>query len=426
MGIVLGGQAAAEAAIASEAEIVSEEFHHHADADWGGLRLAEAEAPEPTALTARLAGFLADTRFERPTLVMDLNAVADRYSLLANALGSAKIHYAVKANPAPALLSRLAKAGSNFDVASRGEIEQCLALGIPACRLSFGNTIKRRADIEFAYAAGVPLFAFDSPAELKKLADAAPNASVYCRVLVDGTGSEWPLGKKFGCADGLAEELLVQAAELGFKRPGISFHVGSQQTDLNAWDRCFARIRALIDRLAARGVDIGLVNLGGGFPATLIRSAKLDPKTYAETVRHLADRHFGDLDVALIAEPGRGLVADAGCIAAEVVLVSEKGDGDPRRWVFLDIGKFSGLAETMDEAIRYRFETPDNTGPMGPVVLAGPSCDSADVLYEKTEYGLPMTLQEGDRIWILSTGAYTTTYSSVGFNGFPPLDTICI
>ncbi|WP_421884465.1 type III PLP-dependent enzyme [Pacificispira sp.] len=415
MGIVTGGRAAAETAIVSE--------------DLGArtrLRVIEGGQPAPTALTGRLAEFMAEARFDRPTLVMDLDAVADRYRVLADALSPARIHYAVKANPAPQLLARLAAEGSNFDVASRGEIEQCLALGIPASRLSFGNTIKRRSDIAFAHSAGVPLFAFDSEAELEKLAEAAPGTGVYCRVLVDGTGAEWPLGKKFGCADTMAEELLVRAVELGFQRPGISFHVGSQQGDLGAWDRCFARARALIDRLAARGVEIGLVNLGGGFPATMTRSVARDPRDYAETVRAFALSHFGDLNVALIAEPGRGLVADAGCIAAEVVLVSEKGDGDDRRWVYLDIGKFSGLAETMDESIRYRFETPDCGGPEGPVVIAGPSCDSADVLYEKTAYSLPMNLQDGDRVWILGTGAYTTTYSSVGFNGFPPLDAVCI
>ncbi|WP_420724357.1 MULTISPECIES: type III PLP-dependent enzyme [unclassified Hwanghaeella] len=415
MTIVHGGLAVAETSAIS-----IDNVHAH------GLHLVDAGTPAPTALSGRLADFVANARFDRPTLVMDLDAVAERYRVLAAALSPAHIHYAVKANPAPQLLARLAAEGSNFDVASRGEIEQCLALGIPASRLSYGNTIKRRADIAFAAAAGVTMFAFDSEAELTKLADVAPNTTVYCRVLVDGTGAEWPLGKKFGCADQMAEDLLIRAVELGFQRPGISFHVGSQQTDLGAWDRCFGRARALIDRLAARGVEIGLINLGGGFPSTMTRSKAQEPRQYAETVRAHALRHFGDLNVHMIAEPGRGLVADAGCIVSEVVLVSEKGDGDDRRWVYLDIGKFSGLAETMDEAIRYRFETPDNGGPEGPVVIAGPSCDSADVMYEKNAYSLPISLQEGDRVLILATGAYTTTYSSVGFNGFPPLDAVCL
>jgi len=127
-----------------------------------------------------------------------------------------------------------------------------------------------------------------------------------------------------------------------------------------------------------------------------------------------------------MAETGRGIVAEAGMIAAELMVVSRKSDNDLHRWVYLDIGKFSGLAETMDEAIRYQFETTADGGECGPCILAGPSCDSADVLYEKRPVQLPLALQAGDRIRILACGAYTTTYATVGFNGFPPLDVVCI
>ena len=131
-------------------------------------------------------------------------------------------------------------------------------------------------------------------------------------------------------------------------------------------------------------------------------------------------------DVWPVAEPGRGMVADAGVIAAEVLLVSRKSEDDLHRWVYLDIGKFSGLAETMDEAIRYQFWTPHDGEPTGACVLAGPSCDSADVLYEKQPVQLPLSLRAGDRVLIRNTGAYTTSYASVGFNGFPPLDLVVI
>ena len=120
-------------------------------------------------------------------------------------------------------------------------------------------------------------------------------------------------------------------------------------------------------------------------------------------------------------EPGRSLVADAGVIQTEVVLISQKSYSDDKRWVFLDIGKFGGLAETMDECIKYRIRTPRDGTEVGPIILAGPTCDSADILYEKANYELPLNLKVGDKIEILSTGAYTTTYAAVGFNGFPPL-----
>jgi ornithine decarboxylase len=128
----------------------------------------------------------------------------------------------------------------------------------------------------------------------------------------------------------------------------------------------------------------------------------------------------------VIIEPGRSMVGDAGVVQSEVVLVSRKAANDRKRWVYLDIGKFSGLAETMGESIKYRLRTARDGTRVGPVVLAGPTCDSADILYEKTEYKLPLSLKPGDKVEILSTGAYTTTYSSVAFNGFAPLKAICI
>jgi ornithine decarboxylase len=115
------------------------------------------------------------------------------------------------------------------------------------------------------------------------------------------------------------------------------------------------------------------------------------------------------------------MVGNAGMIETEVVLVSKKSEEDDVRWVYLDIGKFGGLAETMDESIRYPIRSARDGDAMAPCVLAGPTCDSADVLYEKTPYPLPLALTIGDEVLIEGTGAYTTTYASVAFNGFEPL-----
>src|SRR4029078_4470654 len=147
---------------------------------------------------------------------------------------------------------------------------------------------------------------------------------------------------------------------------------------------------------------------------------------YAQAVMTAVTRYFGNDLPEIIIEPGRSLFGDAGIIQSEVVLISQKGGGDDRRWVYLDVGKFNGLAETMDESIKYRIEAPGRAGAPMPVVIAGPTCDSADILYERTEYRLPSDLAVGDKVEILSTGAYTASYASVGFNGFPPLRTYCI
>jgi ornithine decarboxylase len=376
-------------------------------------------------MTKRIARFLADNRPETPCLVVDLDVIAEAYDVLRWYLPLARIYYAVKANPAPQIVAMLDRKGASFDVASRGEIELCLANGIAADRLSFGNTIKKEKDIAFAYQSGLRLFAFDSAFELDKLARAAPGAQVFCRILVACEGAEWPLSRKFGCAPEMAVELLRRARDLGLDPYGVSFHVGSQQTDLAQWDGAVGRAAEMFSLLAAADIELRMVNVGGGFPAHY-RNDVPAIDGYARAVMAAITRHFGNHLPEIIVEPGRSLVGDAGIIQSEVVLIAEKGSADGRRWVYLDVGKFNGLAETMDESIKYRITTPGRAGVSGPVVLAGPTCDSADILYEHTEYRLPLGLEVGDKVEILSTGAYTASYASVGFNGFSPIQTYCI
>ncbi len=365
------------------------------------------------------------TPYVGPRLVVDLAAVDRAYDALAAGLDDVEIYYAIKANPNPAILSRLRGKGSNFDVASRGEIDRCLGLGIEAERLSFGNTIKRESDIAYAYSAGVRIFAMDSEGELEKIARAAPGAQVYCRILVSNDGADWPLSRKFGCAPDMASTLLHRAAELGLEPVGLSFHVGSQTRNPEDWRPALAEAAATWRHIAAQGLRLTVLNLGGGFPTSYADRAP-EAEGYARRVRALIDEAFSGLPVWLaperiIAEPGRGMVGESGVLEAEVLLVSRKGVEDDQRWVYLDIGKFGGLAETMDEAIRYRLVTDRDGGPKGPCVLAGPTCDSADVLYEKRPVELPLDLEPGDRILIPSTGAYTTTYGAHWFNGFEPV-----
>jgi ornithine decarboxylase len=385
------------------------------------LRVGCADEAE---LNPKIAAFLASAQPATPCLVVDLDTVAHGYQMLRWHLPLAKVFYAVKANPATEVVSMLRGLGSNFDVASRGEVDLCLQQGTRPERISFGNTIKKERDIAYAYQQGVRLFAFDSIGELEKLSRAAPGARVFCRILVECEGAEWPLSRKFGCTPEMAVDLLRQARQFGLEPYGVSFHVGSQQTDLTQWDGAIGRVREMFSVLAKSDVHLKMVNIGGGFPARY-RSDVFGIERYAAAVMTAMTRHFGNDLPEIIVEPGRSIVGDAGVIQAEVVLVSRKDYDEEKRWVYLDIGKFNGLAETMDESIKYRIKVPCE-GPTGPVILAGPSCDSADILYEKTEYQLPLGLQIGDKVEILSTGAYTSSYSSVGFNGFAPLKTYCI
>ena len=376
-------------------------------------------------MTEKIARFLAEHSPETPCLVIDLEVIAKSYEALRRYLPLARVYYAVKANPAAEIITMLESKGANFDVASRGEIELCLGSGIAPERLPFGNTIKKERDIAFAYQAGVRLFAFDSARELDKLVRAAPGARVFCRILVACDGAEWPLSRKFGCAPEMAIELLRKARDAGLDPYGISFHVGSQQTDLGQWDGAVRTAARMFSALAEADIDLRMVNIGGGFPAHY-RGEVPEVEHYARAVMTAVTRHFGNDLPEIIIEPGRSLVGDAGIIQSEVVLIAEKGGADDRRWIYLDVGKFNGLAETMDESIKYRIVTPSRGGSSGPVVLAGPTCDSADILYERTEYRLPLGLRVGDKVEILSTGAYTASYASVGFNGFAPIRTYCI
>ena len=376
-------------------------------------------------MNKRIARFLADNTPETPCLVVDLETIAEAYDSLCSYLPVARVYYAVKANPAPAIVAMLERKGANFDVASRGEIELCLANGAGPERLSFGNTIKKETDIAFAYRSGLRLFAFDSANELDKLARAAPGARVFCRILVDCRGAEWPLSRKFGCAPEMAADLLRRARSLGLDPYGVSFHVGSQQTDLGQWDGAVAAAARMFSLLAEADIELRMVNIGGGFPAHYTGEVPAIER-YADAVMAAMTRHFGNHLPEIVIEPGRSLVGDAGVIQSEVVLIAEKGGTDPRRWVYLDVGKFNGLAETMDESIKYRIATPGRDGECGPVILAGPTCDSADILYEKTDYRMPLDLQVGDKVEIQAAGAYTASYASVGFNGFAPIRTYCI
>nr|WP_298689092.1 type III PLP-dependent enzyme [uncultured Dongia sp.] len=379
--------------------------------------IANDAGPRPE----RALQFLAQEKPATPCLVVDLDVVERKYAALRAALPAAEIFYAVKANPAPEILGRLAAAGSSFDTASSGEIRSALATGVTPDRVSFGNTIKKPADIAWAHSIGVNLFAFDAIEELRKIAAHAPGAEVYCRILVEAEGALWPLNRKFGCVPEMATDLLIEARELGLKPVGVSFHVGSQQLDPAQWDRAIATAKSVFDGCAKAGVTLRMIDLGGGFPAEYAPGVA-GIEAYGAAITTALNDSFGAAWPRLIIEPGRYMVADAGVIEAEVLLVSRKSATEDRRWVYLDIGRFGGLAETEGEAIRYRVEALDTVATAtGPVILAGPTCDSADILYDKANYRLPLDLKAGDRVRLHSTGAYTTTYSAINFNGFDPL-----
>ncbi|MDB5317561.1 MAG: ornithine decarboxylase [Rhodospirillales bacterium] len=371
-------------------------------------------------MNSKIAAYLRDSMPATPCLVLDVDRVETNYRRLKAALPLARVYYAVKANPGAPILARLTDLGSSFDAASWEEIQLCLEAGARPDGISFGNTVKKVSAIQAAYAAGVRMFAFDSEPELKKLAQHAPGSKVYCRILVENKGAEWPLSRKFGCEMDMARDLMVLARACGLDPYGISFHVGSQQTNTGAYECAIARVASIFTDLKQAGINLRMVNLGGGYPVRY-RAEVPEIDAFGDAIMHAMTQHFGNDLPEMLIEPGRFMVGDAGVVSAEVVLVSSKSKDDPVRWVYLDIGRFGGLAETEGEAIKYAFRTPHDSGPEGPVTIAGPTCDSTDTLYEKSNYRLPLALDAGDRVELLATGAYVTTYAAQSFNGFKPL-----
>jgi ornithine decarboxylase len=353
-----------------------------------------------------------------PFVLLDPNRVRRQYQNIRAALPLARVFYAVKANPDPVVIAALAAEGCGFELASRTELDLVLNYQVPPERLAFGNTIKKSADIAYYYAAGVRLFATDSEADVRKLAQAAPGAKVYARLLAEPTATaDWPLDRKFGCAPQTAVEILRLAQSLGLQAYGVSFHVGSQQNSPQAWDNALRRAAWVFAQLREHNIHLKLVNLGGGFPVAYLKAVPAI-HDYATAIMAFVRQHFPEMP-ELMLEPGRYLVAEAGVLVTEVMLIARKHADDPVRWVYLDVGIFGGLTEAAGEATKYPILSA-RVGSEEAVVLAGPTCDGRDILYDKYRYTLPATLQEGDRLYWFNAGAYTLSCGCVAYNGFSP------
>ena len=363
---------------------------------------------------------------ETPCVVVNLKTIKKNYQNLRENFPYADIFYAIKANPHEEIISMLNEMGSCFDIASRYELDKVLKLGVSPERLSYGNTIKKAKDIAYFYEKGVRMFATDSKDDLKNIAQLAPGSRVYVRILVENTTSaDWPLSRKFGCHPDMAYDLCIQARDSGLIPYGISFHVGSQQRDIGQWNDAIAKTKYLMDSLEEEEeIKLEMVNMGGGFPASYVTPAN-DLSEYASEISRYLEDDFGEERPRIILEPGRSLVGDSGILVTEVVMISRKNNTALFRWVYLDTGLFNGLIETLNESLKYPIITDKDEGckKWGEVVLAGPTCDSMDIMYEDYKYSLPTNLKPGDRVYFLTTGAYTSSYASVEFNGFPPIKT---
>jgi ornithine decarboxylase len=342
-----------------------------------------------------------------PALVMNRRLVREKYREFRTQFREAIIYYALKANPDRGIVQLLQELDCQFEISSLGELELLLKMGVPSCRIISGNPVKERAFVERAHASGIDLFAFDSYPEIEKLAECAPGSRVTVRLSVPNDGSEWPLSKKFGVEPRDAADLLQRASQRGLRPVGVTFHVGSQCTRPDTWAVAIEKSRIVWQLAADRGIALSLLNVGGGFPIEYLKPVPSTAEIAGVVHRSVADAFPGGVEMAIA--PGRALVGEAGVLAATVIARAER---DSKPWFYLDVGVFNGLMESVG-GIRYRILT-DRGGPAIQCVLAGPSCDSFDVI--ATEAELP-DLQVGDRVRIMSAGAYTTAYASQ-FDGF--------
>ena len=358
-----------------------------------------------------------------PFIVIDLDRVKKQYQELASYFPNAQIHYPIKANPAREIIALLHGLGSNFDIASIYEMDKLLSMGVAPEKILFGNTIKKASDIEYAFKKGIRLFATDCQSDIENIAVYAPGSQVYIRILVQGgETADWPLNRKFGCHPMGAIALFEKSVKMGLIPYGISFHVGSQQRSVWQWNEALISVAHIFSLAKNQGINLEMINMGGGFPANYANKTH-SIKVYATEINRYLRECFNDQIPKIILEPGRALVGNAGVLVSEIITISKKSRSDSHRWVYLDTGKFNGLIETMDEGTKYPVVMAEENEKkrVGEVILAGPTCDSVDIMYEKARYKLPLNACSGQRLYWLSTGAYTSSFAAVEFNGFPPI-----
>ena len=347
-------------------------------------------------------------RYQRPFLILDIAIVRDKLRRFRAALPRVRAHYAVKANPERRVVGALLQEGSSFEIASTAELDLLLELGADPAAVFYSNPVKPREAIAYAAARGVAWFVVDSVDELRRVHEAGGGAKAYLRIATPNIGSDWPLSGKFGADAGETREIIQAAARIGADLAGVTFHAGSQCRNPENWRVGIEKARITFDAMTKAGLRPRMLDIGGGFP---VRHVKPIPSI--EVIGAVVNEALEAFppEVQVVAEPGRFLVSDAGYFVCRVMGVATRGG---KRWMHWDAGLFGGVIETA-EGLKYKIRT-DRAGPDIPWHVAGPTCDSVDVVLR--DEPLPSDLQEGDFIYIRNAGAYTTAYASE-FNGFP-------
>lgn len=362
-------------------------------------------------------GFFNPTKTKTPYLIIDKSLITEKYIKLKQITDDVKIFYAVKANPDMEIICHLNELGSGFEIASEQELDDVIDAGVNPDKIISSNPHKTLDFIKAAYQVGVRYFAYDSSMEVDKLSQLAPGCKGYLRIIVDNSKSEWPLSKKFGVNPSEAISLLEYAQASKIKPYGITFHVGSQCMDSISWIKAISQVAEIFKIAENKGIILKMLNIGGGVPIQYTKNTPLISKIRDEISQSI-NKHFSNRDIEIMAEPGRALIGDCGNISTKIIMRAKRGN---ETWLYLDIGVFNGLMETI-EGIKYRILSEKQiSGNMKseeiiPYTIAGPTCDSVDTMYK--DYLLPRDLGLGDVLYFMNAGAYTMSYAS-NFNGFP-------
>src|SRR5882724_1625635 len=346
--------------------------------------------------------------YDKPFLLIDSSIIREKARRFAAAMPRVRPHYAVKANPDPRVLGIMLEEGGGFEIASVAELDLLLGLGVSTADIFYSNPVKSREQIAHAAGKGIEWYVIDSVEELKKIHSIKADAKLYLRIDTPNIGSDWPLAGKFGAHPSEVRDIVVTAARLKVDLAGVGFHVGSQCRNPENWRVGIEKSRAVFDQMQKAGLNPRLLNIGGGFP---VRHVK--PIPAIEVIGEVVNRALEAFPAAVkvIAEPGRFLVSDAGYFVCRIMGTATRAN---KRWMHLDAGLFGGIIETA-EGLKYKVRT-DRAGPDIPWNVAGPTCDSIDVVMR--DEPLPSDLQEWDYLYLRNAGAYTTAYAST-FNGFP-------
>ncbi|NOZ25097.1 MAG: type III PLP-dependent enzyme [Nitrospirae bacterium] len=363
----------------------------------------------------KVLNFLAASEESTPYLLVDRDVVAEKASVIGRGIRNCRVYYALKANPDIGIARLLDRPGMNFEIASEGELRILASLGIGPGRIISSNPVKSPGFIKQAVSYGIEYFAFDSAAEVDKLSALAPGCNVYVRLTVPNEGSEWPLSKKFGIEPDAAVELLLYARDRGLNPVGVTFHVGSQCTNIYNWSMALDKVSTVWSGAEDAGLRLDILNIGGGYPIRYTKDV-IDIQSIEEMIDALVSRKFPP-DVQVHLEPGRAVVGDAGVFVTSVIGKADRGGVN---WLYIDVGVFNGLMESIG-GIKYEYIVGSRAG-VKRWTIAGPSCDSFDVIAHDVELPEPMI---GDHLLIPSSGAYTISYASE-FNGFPIPKTILI